>query len=223
MNDKKLFCFTPLVTLLTFITEFVLAIITIAKHGKTAYGKLAAIFLVLLSSFQIAQYVMCSTGDPHGIWVRVGWVGITLLPAVGYHFVRALNRKQPDIVSWIGYGIAGVLATALMTSPDPLLIHSCTGHFVAFSTDSSVFHLTHYWYYVAYIVFAVIQAGIFIKKNQYKEANLWVIMGYVAFVIPALVLAALSQDASTGVPSIMCGFAIIAAVIMIAKILPKAK
>lgn len=221
-SRSKLYCFTPLVTLLTFIVEFALALYVLYKERGTKLGNAIILFLLSLSSFQLAEYMMCTVTENQGFWVRLGWVGITILPVLGLHIVKVGNNKKLGLAVISGWLIAAGLSAWLILSPEPLLTYTCTGHFVAFKSIEP-FHFLHYWYYVIFLAGATLQAGSYAFKGLKKEMNIWMIVGFLTFVFPALLLAQLSEKAATGVPSIMCGFAIIAAFIVVVKVLPASK
>ena len=57
------------------------------------------------------------------------------------------------------------------------------------------------------------------KKN--KTLAMWMLTGYASFIIPSGIIFIYEETTQMAVPSIMCGFAVIFAIILITKILPE--
>ena len=65
------------------------------RHHMTRFGKTAGATLILLASFQFAEYRICTgTGGTSLLWARIGFIAITLLPIAGLYLVSLVSRKQ---------------------------------------------------------------------------------------------------------------------------------
>ena len=94
------------------------------------------------------------------------------------------------------------------------------GKFVAFQIGTTTDKI-YLVYYIVIIGIAIILllGNIFRKKHHVyiSKLMLWTLL---VFIIPTYALYLFSIISGSSVPSIMCGFAILAAVLFVAKILP---
>ena len=83
-----MYCFSPPVMLATFALEFGLAFYVIWRYKMNIISRLVFILLVCLGLFQLAEYMICGGLGLTGIeWARVGYMSISLLPALGIHLI----------------------------------------------------------------------------------------------------------------------------------------
>jgi hypothetical protein len=59
-------------------------------------------------------------------------------------------------------------------------------------------------------------------KKKDKRALYLLALGYITFLVPTTTLNLLNPETQAGIPSIMCGFAIVLATIVVFGIMPKA-
>ena len=89
----------------TFVIEIILAIMVFIRYRVTRFGKSAGLVLVLLATFQFAEYRICTTTEIPLLWSRIGFVAITLLPLMGLYLVSLVSHK-PHFLK-LGYVTAG--------------------------------------------------------------------------------------------------------------------
>ncbi len=108
--------------------------------------------------------------------------------------------------------------------------HQCTGNYVIFQLGPKMGG----WYYVYY--FGWLAAGIGLgakwanelmkQKGQAARRRLEtvraMIMGYLVFLLPVALANAVKPQTRRGIPSIMCGFAVLLALILVLYVLPRA-
>ena len=59
------------------------------------------------------------------------------------------------------------------------------------------------------------------KKNQTKISALnWLAAGYLSFILPTTFVNLVNPETIEGIPSIMCGFAVLLAIILIGFVAP---
>ena len=80
------------------------------------------------------------------------------------------------------------------------------------------------WLYSIYY-FGVIAVTVGIGLLQLRKANilikrniLWLIAGYAVFIIPVAILTITHPDSRQAIPSILCGFAVLFAVVLVTKV-----
>lgn len=220
-KNNTLYCFTPLVTLGTFITEFVFGVYVIIRHRKTTFGKVAALGLFGLAGFQLAEWMVCGAGsNMPDFWMRFGFVSTALLPAVGLNLVHLISDKKYKYLNMLGYITAGIVSSLLIFEAGADLYYACMGKFVAFQIGTTT-DKVYIFYYVVFLGIAIILLlGNIFRKKQHVRLS-WIMLATIlVFVVPTYALYIFTIISGSSVPSIMCGFAIFAAVLLVAKLLP---
>jgi hypothetical protein len=59
------------------------------------------------------------------------------------------------------------------------------------------------------------------KDTNIKSALQWMSIGYISFMLPTVLAVIRYPSASSGIPSIMCGFAVLLALILVLFVLPR--
>ncbi len=114
-NTATFFCFTPAVSLATFVIEFVLAFYVLFKYRATTFSKLCVITLFCLGLFQLSEFLICKT--PHiNLAIKIGYVSITLLPALGMNVISVVT-KQGKYITYLAYIFAAILVAAVAPRP----------------------------------------------------------------------------------------------------------
>lgn len=215
-NKSTFFCFTPLVSLATFIIELILAFYVLYRYGFNKFSRVAVAVLVLLGTFQLAEYMICSGGNPQ-LWSKIGTASIAILPVMALHLVTLLTRKS----RWTeaGYFFGALIVGAIFFLEVPIL-PECTGKFVALKFTTT-FDLIFNFYYAVFLFIALEMIIRTWRNHKGNSSELfWALMIYASFLVPTALVYIFIATARTGVPSIMCGFAVIGAIILVFKELP---
>jgi len=215
----RLHCFSPFVILVTFLVEASLGVWALIRYRRTRFGRLAVVLLFLLALYQFAELMICR-GAPADFWARVGLAATAFLPIIALDFVSILSGKKRSTAT-VGYAIAATFILVIVSTPNLLAGSVCTGKFVATYSNSPTFELVYNMYYVAALFTGV---GLTIQAMREKTANRlalqWMLIGYAAFMIPTFSLYLAVVALRDGVGSILCGFAVLVALILSGKILP---
>lgn len=226
LKTNKLYCFSPPIMLATFIIEIVFALYVVARYKLTPVSRLAVAILVGLAVFQLAEYNVCETawGMDSLSWARIGYVAITFLPPLGLHLATKIAGKKQPLLVGSAY-LAGVLfALFFLFSGQGMLGQECLGNYVIFSIAPWAVKLYAAYYYglLALGVGYSLKAAKSIKKKSHKQALVALAVGYLAFIVPTTAANIIDPETIAGIPSIMCGFAVILAVILTLVVVPKA-
>ncbi len=216
-TNSTLYCFNPLVTLLSGTIEFAFALFSCFRYSKTAFGRLGIFLLLLLSVFQFSEYAICS-GSTLPIWNRIGFAATTFLPALALQMTGIITKRT--FLTPIAYVSATLIAFNILSLQNAFTATYCTGTFVLFELNDTL----HYFLLVYYIFF-VFAAMIKLIKFLHQETNgtdvaLWTLLGYLSFIIPSIAVIIVSISSRAGIPSIMCGFAVLLAFVLLFKVLP---
>lgn len=215
-----LYCFSPAVILATFLIEAFLAVYVWFRYRASRFGRLATVFLALLALFQFSELMICR-GGPSELWVRVAFVATAFLPIIALDFIGLLTRDRRAL--GLGYAVATAFSIIMLLRPGTFADAACTGRFVAFSGGDVAFDLLYSAYYLIALLWG---AGLTLqairKRTGDRTTLIWLFVGYLSFMLPTIGLYALVAASRPGLPSILCGFAVFAALITAFKILPAA-
>lgn len=222
---RGLKCFSPEVMLATFLIEIILAVYTFVRYRLNIVGRLSVAMLVLLAVFQAAEYNVCGGQFIEPMWAaRIGFVAITLLPPLGVHLAYAIvgSKKRP----WLrpAYGAAAGFVLLFLFAGQSLAEHVCQGNYVIFSlVPGSEWLYTIYYYGLLAVTIWVCAKFIEVSKQQnIRRALGGLIIGYLAFIVPTTAANVIDAMTIEGIPSIMCGFAVLLALMLTCWILPYA-
>lgn len=209
--------------LATFVIEIVFAIYVVWRYMFTPITRLIVTLLVLLAAFQGTEFLLCGGfAVSGGTWSRIGYGAITLLPPLGIHLTYLLANKKPRAVVAFGYLSCVAFFGYFVFVTQAISGHTCYANYVTFDTaDGSTFPYTLYYYGWLFI-------GTFLtftwapSLDKRRRAALYSLMaGYLALLVPTTTVTVLWNDSLAGIPSIMCGFAIILAGLLTLKVAPE--
>jgi len=213
----------------TMIIEVSLALYTLWRYKLNSLGRLAVLMLTMLASFQLAEYFVCTGSVGHAeFWSRVGFAAITVLPPLGLHILHVLAGKPGRLLVRLAYGTMFAFMGIFLLLHGAFNNHECTGNYV-------IFHLRPrlggaYWvYYFGWIGASMVLAFKWMselqrlgKKVRTLQAIRGLTIGWFVFIIPTAVANVVNARSRQGIPSIMCGFAVLFALILALYIMPRA-
>ncbi len=222
--SDKLYCFSPPVMVATFLAEAVMLGYTVMRHKTSSYVRIIGSILMCLAIFQFAEYNVCTGGGSAAVtWSRLGYIAITLLPALGIQLVLTIAGKvwRPLVV---GTYASAAAWSALFVRPETFNNHACTGNYVIFNLSGNLGGYYFIYYYL--LMFLGMALCIYFSNHisaLARKALLWQLTGYLVFILPTAVTNTISPATIQGLPSIMCGFAVIYAFILVFAIAPALK
>jgi len=207
--------------LATFLTEIFLAVYVFIRYKLDNFGRLVVALLILLAAFQLAEYQVCG-GQNIVIWSRIGFIIITLLPALGLHLISIVTKKAHFLK--LGYTLAVAYVLIFAFTPKAITGAVCGGNYIIFTTAQDLWW-TYSLYYFGFLILGIWEAIEKINKTDTPagDKNLlrWLILGYLSFMLPMGIVYSIAPSAAwNATPSIMCGFAVILAVILALKAMP---
>lgn len=209
--------------LATFVVESGLLLWTLFRYKMTPAIRLASFMLFFLALFQLAEYNVCGgIGVSAEVWSRVGFVAITALPPLGLHFGHVIAGKRLGAIPVLAYATGIVWIAVFSVSEWAFSGHVCAGNYVIFQLRSDV-SLLYSLYYYSWLFVAVWLNLLWARKASPKTRGALTAfsVGYLAFLLPTTVLNALYPSTIAGIPSIMCGFAVLFALILVFVVLPR--
>lgn len=222
-DSSKMYCFSPPIMIATFLIEIGLAIYTIVRYKMNEMMVVILLLLTMLGLFQLGEYFVCTSGSE--IWSRVGYMAITTLPALGVHLFYLLSDNKSRKVVTLVYAAMLAFAGYFLFSADVFKGYECTGNYVIFQLGS----LASLLYEIYYFGLMFLSIGLSIywlvnhpKAKSRKKLIEALIIGYLVFLIPTATVTSFFPDTRSAIPSIMCGFAVIFAIILALYIAPRA-
>ncbi len=219
IKHNLLWCFSPAVMLTTFGAEYLFALWAFLFHRHTRFGQLSILMLLLLGTFQLSEYQIC-VNDPSRTWAVIGMVAITFLPPLGLYLIGLIRGNLISAQSSLG--IACLFLIAFLLVPQAVGEPVCGGNYVILKTAPQLAN-AYGIYYIGYLLWALWEGWITLKTKlpEAVRASLkWLLIGYIAFMLPTGIVYFVSEKSRDAVPSIMCGFALALAVIVIVNVLP---
>jgi len=209
----------------TFMIEIGLALYVSWRYKLTTITKLAISILFFLAVFQLAEYNVCegSFGINSLGWARLGYVAITMLPPLGFHLAtRIAGQKQRAAVTF-AYASGAAFALFFAFSGDGITSPACLGNYVIFKAapgSAWLYSLYYYGWLIASTTYAFRQAGQGLGDHQARALKALAV-GYLAFILPTTTVNVIDPSTIEGIPSIMCGFAVILAIVLAGEVLPQ--
>lgn len=231
MNNKTpatFYCFSPPIMLATFLIEIGFALYVIWRYKMATVTRLTVAILVFLAIFQGTEFLLCGgLGLEGGFWSRLGYLSITTLPPLGLHLAYAIAGKKSRFLVPFAYatGIAFILYFAFASTA--ISGATCYANYVVFDTNSNsslLYGLYYYgWLFIGVLSSVRLAQNITKKREQGLKRALYALaIGYLAFMLPTTVVNLIDPSTIAGIPSIMCGFAVILAFVLTLKVTPEA-
>lgn len=209
--------------LATFVVELALAVYLLIRYKSNKVRNLSVALLTLLAIFQLAEFNTCGRFGVEGVaWSGIGFVAITLLPPLAIHLIQVISRRGHAIIHWFAY-ITAVPWLVFFVRPQTFSGHVCAGNYAIFQLANNYggWYFTYYYFWLLLGLSMALYFA-FNAKTRVMQALLLQVAGYLLFFIPTAVTNTIKPSTIMGLPSIMCGFAVIYAVVLVFGILPRA-
>ena len=217
----KLYCFSPPVMLATFLIEFSFAFYVLWRYKMTTISRLAFVMLISLGTFQLAEYMVCGgLGWSNIEWARVGYGAIALLPALGIHMVVALAGKKLPVLVGAAYASCAAFVGFYLLAQGSITGQTCYANYAVFDAQRA-----SVWPFMAYY-YGWLLTGTYLASrwgNQLparRKALQGMAIGYLVFILPTTLFNIVDPSTVKAIPSIMCGFAVLLAFMLMMRVLP---
>lgn len=224
-------CFSPPVMIATIIIELTLAIYTVMRYKFNTVGRLIVFTLIGLAGFQLAEYNVCDgLAGQNEFWSRLGFAFITVLPPLGVHLVHVLAKRPAGNIVRVAYATMVAYISIYLFLPGVFDSQICQGNYVIFHIGPAGLGGSYWLYYFGWMLTGIVlgMRWMSVLRGKSKAVRQQIktiqalIIGWLVFVIPTAIINVIDPTTMDGIPSIMCGFAIIYALILGLYILPKA-
>ncbi len=207
--------------LATFVIEFGLAFYTLWRYKMTTISRLAVALLIFLGIFQLAEYMVCGGLEWTGVqWARIGYIAITILPALGIHMIVKIAGKKIPLLVGSAYASCITFVVFYIIETGAISGHACYSNYAVFYTHQSNAQLFAAYYY-GWLMVGSYMAWQWGMKNPNVQKTLHsMVLGYLVFLVPTTYFNIVDPSTVKGIPSIMCGFAVLLAFVIVFRVLP---
>lgn len=209
--------------LATFLVEICLIVYTVWRYKLNPVARLVVLLLLFLAIFQLSEYMLCGGLGWTGVeWTRFGYASITMLPPLGLHLAITLAKKpQFRWLALLAYITAGLFIYFFIFVTRSLDGVECRPNYVVFHLNDSLVYLFVLYYY-GWMAITTTLAIIWSRTSKYRRQLLALCAGYAAFIVPTTLVTIINPATVDGIPSIMCGFAVLMAITLVGWVLPGA-
>ncbi len=210
--------------LATFLIEFGLLFYVLWRYKMSPIIRLSVIFLTCLGVFQLSEYMLCGgLGLSHIEWVKLGFIAITLLPALGLHMTATVAKVSAKPLLYTAYASAGVFVAYFALTGGTAAIRECAPNY-AILEIGGVASLLYTAFYYGWLLLTVGLAAYWARVKPAKARVLrWLAFGYAVFIVPTTLANLIDPATLVAIPSIMCGFAVLCALILVWQVLPQSQ
>ena len=222
-DRNTLYCFSPPVMIATSLIELTLLIYNVIRYKLTKLTFLVALTLLLLALFQLSEFRVCRGSSAIEQWSHFGYVAITLLPTIGIHIISTIRGKKHNPLVYLGYLTSAIYVAYFALTANSLVGDACLGNYVIFQVNTGLTWLYGLYYY-GWVILGLASSYIYAKKSKIKKQKMALYafsVGYASFLIPTTTANLLDKTTLRGIPSIMCGFAVLLAIIITLWVMPK--
>ncbi len=208
--------------LITFAIEIILAGYAFWRYKMTTLARLAVLMIGFLAIFQLSEFMICGGLGWNGIdWMRFGYVSITVLPPLGLHMAITLAGKKLNWLKLFAYISAGAFIYFFVFVTKSLNGVDCLPNYAVFHVHQALTYL-YGLYYWGWLIMSSMLALIWALNSPHKRQLRMLTLGYAVFIIPTTIANIVNPYTISGIPSIMCGFAVLMAIIIVTGVLPGA-
>ncbi len=210
--------------LATFVIEIVFAAYILWRYELNTTSRLVVAVLVFLAIFQGTEFAICgNTGMQGGLWSRIGYSAITMLPPLGLHLVYSVADKKSKLLVPLAYVSATLFIAYFAFVTVAITGQTCYANYAVFDTTKGS-SLVFGAYYYGWMFTSIYLASNWLKtvKKHQARALTALTIGFMSFIVPTAAVNLIIPSTINGIPSIMCGFAVILAFILVGKVAPEA-
>ncbi|MDP3881980.1 MAG: hypothetical protein Q8Q31_03850 [Nanoarchaeota archaeon] len=207
-------CYTPFISAFTAIIEWVLALILIAFYRKSCLTPFFAVLLFLLGLYQASEYFLCMT--ERLIWVNIGFIAYSFLPAIGLHSVLHYYNLKRNIL--LLYMIPVIYTAFSLLQPNFVVSGTCMPVFVQAVTTLSLNshigwpYMVYYGGFIGGALAVVWYRYSKIRTASQKKISLALIIGILLMTLPTYALIMVLPSFGIMFPSVLCHFALLLAI-----------
>ncbi|MDR2063578.1 MAG: hypothetical protein LBQ02_02180 [Candidatus Nomurabacteria bacterium] len=199
------------------------SVYALVRYRMNHVGRIVVALLGFLGLFQVSEYMICEKVG--GVeWSRIGFFATTMLPPLGLSLglaISGLKNRFTKILRPLMWTACGLFSFYVVFWQNAITSEVCSGNYVIFHTNEIMWLYSVYYFLLLGIGLV---GSVYLIKNtkdaKTKKSLLALTLGTLAFLVPTVVVNLLSHETIDAIPSIMCGFAVIFALVLVFVVLP---
>lgn len=156
-------------------------------------------------------------------WAKIGFASISMLPALGFHLTLELAERKSRILMGLWYAFALYFAAFFLWIAHGIRSSQCTGNYVIFEMMPNMMYFYGFYYYVWLLIGSTLAFQASKTGLVNKKALFYLGIGYASFILPTTAVYLVDPTTISGIPSIMCGFAVLLAFCLIFGVITNVK
>jgi hypothetical protein len=213
--------YNPILSIATATLEVGAAVWALRGPGRKPIIYTVSSILFFLAGYQIVEAIFC-TGSPVTLAFlpRLAFMIVAWLPPTGLLLVARLYPTKTRTLHYYAYAMyifCGVLVASIAMDRAFVTATVCEIVFARYTNPTPLYQTYGIFYQSGLMSMLLLSAyGVTICKDDHQRLLLGqVLLGSMAFIIPALVTVAVLPIAENALPSLMCHFAMLLALFLI--------
>jgi len=190
------------------------------KPGSRGVVGTTAAILLLLAGYQIAEVAICADVAASGFLPRLAFVIVTWLPPLGLLLIAQLRRPRSGPTYLSAYAaLAAAAGIVVWIAVDRSFATAsvCSAVYARYAHAMPRFRVYAWFYWIGLagmVAFSAYGATVCSDPRRRKQLAL-LFVGTLAFVVPSLVLSSFVPATRGALPSVLCHFALLLAVLLV--------
>jgi hypothetical protein len=212
--------YNPILSLTTAALEIGAAVWALRGPGRKPIVHTVSAILFFLAAYQIIEAIFC-TGSPVTLVFlpRLAFMTVAWLPPTGLLLVARLYPSKTHTLYYFAYAMfvfCGALVAGIAMDKAFVSVTVCEIVFATYTNPTSLYQTYGLFYQSGLMSMLLISAyGVTICEEKHQRLLLGqVLLGSMAFIIPALVTVTMVPIAKNALPSILCHFATLLALFL---------
>lgn len=213
--------YNPILSIATATLEVGAAIWALRGPGRKPIIYTVSAILFFLAGYQIIEAIFC-TGSPVTLKFlpRLAFMVVAWLPPTGLLLVARLYPTKTHNLYYFAYAMfifCGALVTGIAMDKSFVTATVCEIVFATYTNPTPLYQAYGIFYQSGLFSMLLLSAyGVTICEDHHQRLLLGqVLLGSIAFIVPALVTVAVLPIADNALPSILCHFALLLALFFI--------
>ncbi len=213
-------CFTPAVSIITALIEWLLAFVLVWRFGKSRLTKYLALALFLLGFYQFTEFMLCMSNNAE-LWGTAAFIAYTFLPAIGLGAVLAYLGKK--VHSELIYGLPTVFVLSALIARPFIVKGKCETIFVTILTIfseswASMIYIAYYFGFLIIMCCLLSREYYNTRNARRRKVCILLVASVLLMTIPTIIVVAIFPALEIRAGSVLCHFALLTAVASFAAV-----
>lgn len=210
--------YSPALSILTAAFEIALVVVALRSRGRRSVLRPVAGLLLVLAVYQLLEVAVCSRPDDL-LLARLAFCDVVWLPPLGQWLILQCSPSPPRWLHRVVIGFfvgAGLLCVWVLADSSFLVGTVCSTVFATYEHGTPFHHVYGVFYEVG-MGGTIVGAAIAMVHTADQDGRRHLAdlqLGILGFMIPALFTQLVWKELDPSLPSIMCHYALVLAVLL---------